>query len=82
MTEYQSSASQEPSEPLVTTGTITAVVTALIALFVAFGLPVSDDQQAAILGVVAVVAPFVVAFVGRRRVYSPRTVAQLRREVP
>ncbi|TDC81915.1 hypothetical protein E1193_13515 [Micromonospora sp. KC606] len=73
--------SQIPSpavtEPLITVGTVTAGVTALIALLVAFGLPVSDDQQTAILGVVAVVAPLVVSTWGRGRVYSPATVARL-----
>ena len=78
MQEYQSS-TQEPAEPLVTTGTITAAVTAVIALIVAFGLPVSDDQQAAILGIVGVAAPLIVAFIGRSKVFSPRTVARLTR---
>ncbi|GAB2951793.1 hypothetical protein GCM10027280_45230 [Micromonospora polyrhachis] len=67
----------EPAEPLVTVGTITAGVTALLALLVAFAVPISDTQQTAILGVVAVIAPLVVAAVGRRRVYSPATVNRL-----
>ncbi|MEV6801323.1 hypothetical protein AB0M91_23695 [Micromonospora rifamycinica] len=66
-----------PTEPLLTVGSLTALVTAVLALVVAFGLPVSDDQQTAILGVVAVVAPLVVMAVGRSRVWSPATVARL-----
>ncbi|MEK8107397.1 hypothetical protein NKG94_23770 [Micromonospora sp. M12] len=69
----------DTTEPLVTIGTITAAVTAVIGLLVAFGLPVSDDQQARILGVIAVAAPFVVVAWGRRKVYAPATVARLLR---
>jgi hypothetical protein len=43
---------------------VTAFVTALIALFVAFGLDLSDTQTAAILGVVGAV----LALVARSRV--------------
>lgn len=66
-----------PSEPLLSVGTITAAVTAVIALLTAYGLPVSDGQQTAILGVVAVAAPLVVAALARGRVWSPATVARL-----
>lgn len=69
----------DSTEPLVTVGSLTAAATALLALLVAIGLDLSADQQSAILGVVAVVAPIVVAVVGRRRVYSPATVARLLR---
>ncbi|WP_405111910.1 hypothetical protein OG559_02515 [Micromonospora sp. NBC_01405] len=66
-----------PSEPLFTVGAITAAVTAVIGLLVAFGLPVSDAQQTAILGLAAVAAPLVVAAVARGRVWSPATVARV-----
>lgn len=64
-------------EPLVTVGSVTAAGAAVLALVAAFGLHVSDGQQAAILGVLSVVAPIVVALWGRRKVYSPATVARL-----
>lgn len=48
------------SEPVITTATATAIVTALIALLVALGLPISDELQVAILGVVAALAPLAV----------------------
>lgn len=67
----------ESSEPLWTVGGITAAVTAVLALAVAFGLDLSTEQEAAILGVVAVVAPLIVTVIGRGRVYSPATVARL-----
>lgn len=47
-------------EPLVSTATITAGVSAVIALLVAFGVDLTEAQTIAILGVVAVVAPLVV----------------------
>lgn len=56
------------NEPLITVASITAGVTALLSLLVAFGLDLSGEQQTAILGVVAVVAPVVVALVTRPRV--------------
>jgi hypothetical protein len=56
------------NEPAVAVGTITAVVTALLALLTAFGLSLSADQTAAILGVVAVLGPLVAAFVTRSKV--------------
>jgi len=56
------------NEPVATVATITAVVTAVVALLTAFGLHLSDDQQKAIIGVVAVVAPLVAGYVARRHV--------------
>lgn len=56
------------TEPLVTVASITAGVTALLGLLVAFGLDLTTDQTAAVLGVVGVVAPLVVAWFARSRV--------------
>lgn len=66
-------------EPLISVGGITAVVTALLAAFVAFGLPISDGQQAALLTLVGVLAPIAAALWGRGKVYAPATVAKLLR---
>jgi len=55
-------------EPLLTAAGITAGVTALIGLLVAFGVNVTEGQTAAILGVVAVAAPLVVGFFARSKV--------------
>lgn len=55
-------------EPLITTASITAAVTAVIGLLVSFGVPLTGDQQTAILGVVAVLAPLAVALVARHKV--------------
>lgn len=56
------------NEPAVTVASLTAVVTALLALLTAFGLNLSQDQTAAILGVVAVLAPLVSGFITRGKV--------------
>lgn len=56
------------TEPALTVASITAAVTAALALLVSFGLNISADQQTAILGVVAVVAPFVVGIATRPKV--------------
>ena len=55
-------------EPLITVATITAAVSAVLALLVAFGIDLTGEQQTAILGVVAVAAPLVVGVVARRKV--------------
>lgn len=56
------------TEPAVTIGSITAGVTAALALLVSFGLSISADQQTAILGVVAVLAPLLVGALIRPKV--------------
>lgn len=56
------------SEPAITAGSLTALVTAGLALVAAFGVPLTTEQREAILAVVAVVAPFVVAWLIRPHV--------------
>jgi hypothetical protein len=67
----------QPKEPLLTVGTVVGVGAAAVTLAVAFGLKLSDTQQSAVLGLLAVLAPFVVAWLARGRVYSPNSVAKL-----
>ena len=56
-------------EPVVTTATITAIATACIALVVAFWPDLlTEAQQVAVLGVVAVIAPVVVGAIARGQV--------------
>ena len=66
-------------EPLAPVAALVGGVGAVCALLVAFGVHLSRDQVAAILGVVAAVGPLLVWAVGRRRVFSPATVARLLR---
>lgn len=56
------------NEPLVTVATITAAITALLGLLVAFGVSLTGDQEKAILGVAAVAAPLLVAAFARSKV--------------
>lgn len=50
--------------PLITTAAIVSIVSAAIALLVAFGVRLTSDQQTAIMAFVTVLAPWVVALVG------------------
>ena len=60
-------------EPAAIIAAITGAATAIIALVVSFGLDLTNDQQSAILGVVAVVAPLVAGLAIRSKVFSPAT---------
>lgn len=64
-------------EPLVTVAAITAVVSALLSVLVAFGIDLTQAQSTAILGAVGVIAPLVVAWVARGKVASPATVEKI-----
>lgn len=66
------------NEPLVTLASITAGATALLGLLVAFGVPLTEGQQVAVLAVVAVAAPFVVALAGRGQVTPNVNVVEYR----
>ena len=63
------------NEPAITVASITAGVTALLALLAAFGLPLTEEQRTAILGVVAVLAPLAVGLIARRSVTPSAKVA-------
>lgn len=58
----------DKNEPLITVASVTAVITAVVGLLVAFGVPLTDEQQTAILAVVAAVAPLAVGLVARQLV--------------
>ena len=55
-------------EPLISISSIVAAATAVVALLVAFGVPLTEDQKVAILGLVGVLAPVIVALVTRGKV--------------
>ena len=55
-------------EPAVLIGTVTAAVSSVLALLVAFGVDLSQSQQVAVLGVIAGVGPLVAAVLTRRKV--------------
>lgn len=57
------------SEPVANTTAVTVIAAAIIALVVAFWPALlTEDQKVALLGVVSVVAPFVVAAITRGKV--------------
>jgi hypothetical protein len=62
------------TEPLVAPASITAAVGALLSLMVAFGLDLTEQQTGAVLAAVTLVAPLVLFFLARRKVFAPATV--------
>lgn len=56
-------------EPVITVATIVAVVGALVALLVAFGLDLTNEQRAEILSFTTVVAPLLV--IAARKYVTP-----------
>lgn len=69
------------NEPVLVGGAVTGLVTATLALLVAFGVDLDSAQQAAILGfVTALIA--VVAFLVRRKTWGPVTVAEAMKPSP
>lgn len=67
-------------EPLLTTGTVAALVAAVVTLVVAFGADLTETQTAAILGVAAVLAPMLVGLVARSRVTPNSAVVASRQD--
>lgn len=61
------------NEPLVTRASITALVSAVIGVLVVFGVPLNEEQQVAILALVGVLAPLVVAALARAKVTPTKT---------
>jgi len=67
-------------EPLWTVGGVAALAAAVLGVIVAAGVPIGADLREAILVLVGVVAPLVVAGVARSRVYSPASVEKIREQ--
>lgn len=61
-------------EPAITIGAVSAAVAAILALLTAFGVPLDDAQEKAILGVVAALGPIVTGLLIRRKVTPAGTV--------
>lgn len=67
-------------EPAKTVGIVVGLVVAAVALLVAFGISITDDQKNAIIGFVialAAVGPIVSGFITRGKVYAPETVKRI-----
>lgn len=69
------------NEPVVVGGLVTGLVTAVLALIIAFGVDLSQEQQVAILGVVTALIALV-AFLVRRKTYGPVTVQNAMKPSP
>lgn len=67
-------------EPAAVISTITAAVAATLALLVAYGFDVTQEQREAILGITAVLAPIVAGLITRQYVFAPSTVERERTE--
>lgn len=65
------------TQPVVTTAWFTSLGAAVLALLFAFGVPIDDDQKAAILTVLSIVGPLIAGYVARRWAYAPATVREL-----
>jgi hypothetical protein len=59
------------NEPVLTAVSIGAIVAALLQLLIVFGLEISDEQVAAVLAFVAVVAPVVLSAIYARSRVTP-----------
>jgi len=61
------------TEPLLSRAGLQTAATIVIGIVVAWGLPLSNTQQAAILFAVGALSPFILAWWARRHVNSPAT---------
>lgn len=69
-------------EPVVTVAWIGSAVAAVLTLLVAFGVDMTKEQTAAVLGLVAVAAPVVAGYVARRWAYAPATMREITASPP
>lgn len=56
------------NEPALTAGSVVAIVAAIVAVAIAFGAPITQQQKDAILTLVAAIAPIAVALLVRPHV--------------
>lgn len=67
----------QKNTPILTTTAITALVSAILVLLSAFGVPITEDQQSAINGLVAIVAPLVIGLVAYLRTTDNKAVVEV-----
>lgn len=56
------------NEPVLTAAAIGSALVGILAVLVSFGVPISEDQRVALVGLVGVVAPIVIALFQRKKV--------------
>lgn len=64
-----------PGEPIWTIGGAMTFVAALLLLLVSYGVDITAEQQAGIMGVWAIVAPSILTILARRKVIPAENVA-------
>jgi len=68
-------------EPIaVVGGSVAVAAAAIVALLAVFGVDIDEGTVVAVLGAVSILAPIVVAWISRSKVYSPATVDQMAAE--
>lgn len=65
------------SEPALTYGTIVAAIAAAFTVAKTFGLPLTEDQENAILQFLTILGPIITAVIIRQKVYSPDTTQKI-----
>lgn len=66
------------AEPAISIGTISALVSAVLALIVVLGVQLPDGFEAALVGVIAAAGPIVGAIITRSKVTPSSEVVELR----
>jgi hypothetical protein len=64
-------------EPLITASLIVAAISAVIVSLRAFGVPITAEQEDALVKLAAIIAPLVLGFVARQFVWSPASAADV-----
>lgn len=77
LTEYNPN--PDAKNPALSVGGVSAAVGAVLTALIAFGVDLTETQVKAILGLVLVGGPVLVAAIIRAKVYAPATVARLLR---
>ena len=68
------------TEPALTWGGIVAAIAAALVVAKAFGLPLSEEQESAVLQFLAVLGPIITAVVIRQSVFSPASTVKIANE--
>lgn len=68
------------SEPALTWGGIVAAIAAALVVAKAFGLPLTEEQENAVLQFLTILGPIITAVIIRQSVFAPDTVQRIANE--
>lgn len=68
------------TEPALQWGGIVSAIAAALVVAKAFGLPLSEEQESAVLQFLAVLGPIITAVIVRQSVFAPDTVQRIANE--